>query len=91
MSLTPKERQQLKGKAHPLKPVVMIGHQGLTPAVNQEINRALNDHELIKIRIQTTDRELRRQLFTELCAANAADLVQMIGAIGVIYRKRKAS
>lgn len=87
MSLTPKERQQLKGKAHKLKPVVLIGNNGLTAAVNKEIDRALTDHELIKVRIAANDRDLRRALFAEICATNQAELVQTIGAIGVIYRK----
>lgn len=88
MSLTPKVRQHLKGLAHKLKPVIMLGNNGLTDAVNKEIDRALNDHELIKIRIQTTDRELRRELFKQICETNQAELVQMIGSIGVVYRKK---
>ena len=87
MPLTSKQKQQLKAKAHQLKPIVMIGNNGLTDAVNKEIDRGLNDHELIKIRIQTIDRDLRRQLFDEICLTNQANLIQTIGSIGVIYRK----
>lgn len=87
MSLAPKERQQLKAKAHQLKPVVLLGNKGLTAAVNKEIDRALIDHELIKIRLAGNDRDLRRALFTEICVKNHAELVQTIGAIAVIYRK----
>jgi RNA-binding protein len=86
MPLTPKMRQKLKAKAHQLKPVILIGNNGLSDAVNKEIDRALNDHELIKIRIQTSDKELRRELFKQLCEINHAELVQTIGLIGVIYR-----
>jgi RNA-binding protein len=89
MSLTPKERQHLKGRAHSLKPVVMIGNNGITDAVNKEIDRALNDHELIKIRVLSTDREQRREIFAAAAEAAGAQLVQTIGAIGVFYRKRK--
>lgn len=89
MPLTPKQRQQLKALAHKLKPVVMIGNNGLTEAVNKEIDRALNDHELIKVRIQTNDRELRRQLFGEISNIHQAELVQLIGSIGVLYRKNQ--
>lgn len=88
--LTPKIKQQLKAKAHKLKPVVLIGNNGLTDAVNKEIDKALHDHELIKIRIQTNDRELRRELFDQICEKNQADLVQTIGSIGVIYRLLKS-
>lgn len=86
MPLTPKERQHLKGLAHKLKPIVMVGNNGVTPAVNKEVDRALNDHELIKIRVQSLDREERREILAEICAATSAELVQNIGAIGVLYR-----
>jgi RNA-binding protein len=86
MPLNTKAKQQLKAKAHKLKPVVMIGNNGLTDAVNKEIDRALHDHELIKIRILSNDRDLRRQIFNEICQVNQAELVQVIGSIGVIYR-----
>lgn len=86
MSLNPKMRQKLKAQAHPLKPIILIGNNGLSEAVNKEIDRALHDHELIKIRIHTNDRELRRELFKQLCEINRAELVQTIGLIGVVYR-----
>ena len=89
MTLTPKLRQQLKAKAHALKPVILIGNNGLTDAVQNEINRALHDHELIKIRIMTQDRELRRQLYEKICQSSQAELIQSIGNIGVIYKKNK--
>lgn len=90
MALTPKERQHLKARAHKLKPVVMVGSNGVTEAVNKEIDRALNDHELIKIRVTTEDREVRQQLFEAIRDAAGAELVQKIGGIGVYYRKLKA-
>lgn len=88
MPLTPKERQHLKGLAHKLKPVVMVGNNGMTDAVNKEVDRALNDHELIKIRILSQEREVRAALFTAISEAAGAELVQKIGGIGVLYRKR---
>jgi RNA-binding protein len=90
MALNTKERQHLKARAHKLKPVVMIGNNGLTEAVHKEIDLALNHHELIKIRIQTEDRELRQQLFETIRDTAKAELVQKIGGIGVFYRLRKA-
>lgn len=87
MPLTSKGKQQLKAKAHALKPVILIGQHGLTEAVKKEIDRALNDHELIKIRIQTTDRELKCAIFAEICVALNAEQVQMIGNVGVVYRR----
>lgn len=87
MSLTSKTRQQLKAKAHQLKPVVMIGNQGLTEAVHKEIARGLHDHELIKIRIGGENRDERRACYEEICEHHAAEPVQLIGAIAVIYKK----
>lgn len=89
MALSTKAKQALKAKAHALKPIILIGNQGHSAAVKKEINRALDDHELIKIRIQSQDRDLRRALFTEICADAQAELVQIIGNIGVIYRKKQ--
>lgn len=88
MTLVPKERQHLKGLAHKLKPVVLVGSNGVTPAVMKEVERALYDHELIKIRIQATEREARRELFEAIREASGAELIQTIGAIGVFYKKR---
>ena len=89
MALTPKTRQALKAKAHKLKPVVLIGSNGLTDAVHKEIDRALHDHELIKVRIATTDRELKQAIYSEISAANHAEPVQLIGNMVVIFRKNK--
>ncbi len=87
MTINSKYRQQLKAQAHSLKPIVTIGNHGLTEAVQLEIERALVDHELIKIRIQGNDRVLRRQMIDEICQTRQAELVQSIGHICAIYRK----
>lgn len=87
MTLTTKDKQKLKAKAHSLKPIVFIGSQGLTTSVKKEADRALKDHELIKLRIRVEGRELRRSLFTDICDSLQAELIQVIGSIGIIYRK----
>ena len=87
MALTPKIRQQYKALAHKLRPVVMIGNKGLTETIHQEIDRALFDHELIKIRIQMADRHERRAAFSQICEQHCAQPVQLIGNIGTLYRK----
>jgi putative YhbY family RNA-binding protein len=86
--LTPAERQALKGRAHRLNPVVLIGEAGLGPAVLAEIDRALNAHELIKIRVMGADRDARETLLAEVCAATGAAPVQHIGKVLVVYRER---
>lgn len=85
-SLSPAQRQTLKGLAHPLQPVVMIGNQGLTPAVLKEVERSLAAHELIKIKAASDEAETRRLWMEAICKATGAAPVQQIGKILVIYR-----
>lgn len=87
MPITSQFKQLLKGKAHKLNPIVIIGSQGLTANVMKEIDRGLTDHELIKIKINAGDRHERADLFKEICEGNNAEAVQLIGSIGILYRK----
>jgi len=80
-------RQALKAKAHHLKPVVLLGAKGLTPAVIEETNIALLAHELIKIKISGAEKADRQLMATELCDQLQAALVQLIGNTAIIYRK----
>ena len=61
MAVNDKQRRYLKGLAHPLKPVVMIGNSGLTPAVLNEIEQALSHHELIKVRVSVAVTNMKRR------------------------------
>jgi RNA-binding protein len=85
-SLTPAQRQHLKGLAHSRQPVVMIGNQGLTASVLKEIERSLEAHELIKIKAASDELDTRRAWMEEICTATGAAPVQQIGKILVIYR-----
>jgi RNA-binding protein len=85
-SLTPAQRQFLKGLAHARQPVVMIGNQGLTAAVLKEIDLALSAHELIKVKAASNEPDARRAWLDEICAATGAASVQQIGKVLVIYR-----
>jgi RNA-binding protein len=84
--LTPAQRQELKGLAHPLKPVVLVGDKGLGPAVYAEIDRALRVHELMKVRVGGEDRDERGAAMASICKELNADAVQIIGKTLVIYR-----
>lgn len=86
--LTPAERQALKGRAHRLKAVVLIGEGGLTARVVEEIERALAAHELVKIRVMGAERGAREALLAEVCAATGSAPVQHIGKVLVVYRAR---
>ena len=83
-------RKFLRAKAHSLKPVVITGQHGITPAVLNEINSALDHHELIKVRVNAGQREERRAMITQICAETTAELIQAIGHIITIYRKAKS-
>ena len=80
------ERQYLKGLAHGLNPVVMIGNQGLTESVIREITVSLEAHELIKIRVQGDDRDARIAMYERICDELSAAPVQHIGKLLVIWR-----
>jgi RNA-binding protein len=77
----------LKAKAHALKPVVITGQHGITPAVLNEINLALDHHELIKVRLNAADRDERTEMVEEIVRATGAELIQAIGHVITIYRK----
>lgn len=85
LSLTITERLALKGRAHQLKPTVMIGNAGLTESVLKEIEQTLKLHELIKIRVMA-ERPEREAMFDEICSKLDAAPVQHIGKILVVYR-----
>lgn len=78
--------QQLKAQAHHLKPVVMIGSKGLTPAIAAETNIALTAHELIKVKISGVEKDEKLALIDTLCGEVQAELVQLIGNTAIIYR-----
>jgi putative YhbY family RNA-binding protein len=88
LTITPTQRKTLKGDAHDLNPVVMIGNDGLTPAVIKEAKLAISHHGLIKIRVFGDDREARIAIFEELCDKLDAAPVQHIGKLLVIWRPK---
>ena len=87
MPLTQEQKKQYKSIGHHLKPVLIVADNGLTEGVLAELERALSDHELIKIKLNILDRESRLAHIAELCKAGKADLVQVIGKMALIYRK----
>jgi RNA-binding protein len=86
--LGPAERRALKARAHPLKPTVMIGTDGLSASVMQEIDSTLKAHELVKIRVDQEDSDEREDLLGMICANTGASAIDHIGKILVIYRER---
>ena len=88
-TLSPKQRQALKAQAHALKPVVMIGQNGLTDAVVREADMALKAHELIKIRVRNDDRDEREQFAQIFCERLNAHLVAHSGKLIILWRKNE--
>ena len=88
LKLTPAERSELRSEAHALKPIVLIGEAGLTPAVMKEIDAGLNAHGLIKVRVFGDDREARIAMYDSICAELGAAPVQHIGKLLVLYRPK---
>ena len=86
IQLTPAQRKDQRALAHHLNPVVMIGSDGLTPAVQREINAALDAHGLIKVRVFSDDRNARAQLFLTLADTLDAAPIQHIGKLLVLWR-----
>ncbi|TLY72463.1 MAG: ribosome assembly RNA-binding protein YhbY [Gammaproteobacteria bacterium] len=86
--LSERQRRHLRALAHALKPVIRLGSAGLTAAVARETERALRDHELIKVKAPGGDRAARDEVFVALARHTGSILVQRIGNVAVLYRPR---
>ncbi|MDE2252363.1 MAG: ribosome assembly RNA-binding protein YhbY [Gammaproteobacteria bacterium] len=86
MPLSERQLRFLRGKAHALKPVVMLGNKGLTDSVVAETSQALRAHELIKVRVRAAGRAARDAALGELVARTDCTLVTRIGHVAVLYR-----
>jgi RNA-binding protein len=89
MELTTKRRQEFRGQAHSLKPIIWIGGKGLTPEVHNEIEQALETHQLIKIKINDHDRDAIKAMVPEICGTHLAEHIQTLGHVITIWRKKK--
>jgi len=87
-ALTPAQKRYLRGLAHDLKPVILMGGKGLTDGLVAETVSALEIHELIKVKVAAEGREARDQLIGSLIDATGAALVTRIGNVAVLFRGR---
>ncbi len=88
MELKETQKKRLKGLAHDLKPVVMIGQHGLKDSILEELNTALDYHQLIKVKISVGDRNARDEVIQQLLKhADKAVLIQQIGNMAVLYQR----
>lgn len=86
LDITSQIRSALRAAAHPLKPVVLIGDKGLSPAVLQEIDRNLSAHGLIKVRAGGEDRAAREELLHQICEDLSCAPVHHLGKIFILFR-----
>jgi RNA-binding protein len=84
--ITASQKRFLRGRAHHIKPVVMVGDKGLTDNVLAELERALDHHELIKVRLRM-DRQARSELIDEIASNCGAEVVQTIGQMACFFRR----
>ena len=87
MTLTEPQKRHLRRLGHALHPIVLIGRQGLTESVAAEMRRALDDHELVKIRARVDSRESRDGIFAELARLTSSEFVFRIGNVGLFYKQ----
>jgi RNA-binding protein len=87
MSLNTAQRTHLRRLGHTLEPIVLVGQNGIGPNLVAELERALNDHELVKVRARVGDRTLRDEILDGLAKSTGAEIVQRVGHVGLYYRR----
>ncbi|MGA9422455.1 MAG: YhbY family RNA-binding protein [Rhodanobacteraceae bacterium] len=87
MPLSAKQKRCLRGLAHARPAIILIGQKGLTDAVRNEFEHALEDHELVKVKVAANDRDQRSALILQLAESAQADLVHAIGHTACYYRR----
>ncbi len=89
MELTNPQKKKLKGIAHDLHPLVTIAQDGLKESIHDEVDTALNFHQLVKVKIIADDREKRKDFIDQLSKKHNAIVVQTVGHVAVFYRRNK--
>ena len=88
LTLSPRQRALLKGRAHALEPVVHIGQAGISDTVVAEVDRTLTAHGLIKVKLAGASCDERERLTEDICARTSSTPVQNVGRILVLWRPR---
>ena len=91
MPLSPSQKRYLRGLAHSLKPVILTGNKGVSPALLKEFSAALDQHELVKVKLgdDRDERNERKAHIAELGEGAKAELVQSIGRVACFYRRNE--
>jgi len=88
MPLTDQQKKKLRGLGHTLKPVIIVGGGGLSASLLEEFDRSLAHHELMKVKFNVGDRDVRDRMIDELCTHSQATLVQRVGNIALLFLRR---
>jgi RNA-binding protein len=88
VQLTGKQRRALRAQGHHMEPVVIIGQSGVTEGVLGAVSQALNDHELIKVKINEGP-ETRHEAAQRMAEGTGAELVQLLGRTALLFKKRE--
>lgn len=89
MSLSNSQKRYLRGLAHGINPVILVGNKGVTPALVKEFGNALDQHELVKVKLAGDDRDARKQQIDAIAAEVGAEVVQRIGHTASFFRRNK--
>lgn len=89
MTLNNADKKRFRAIGHQLKPVITVAEKGLSENIQLELERALNDHELIKLKLVTGDKAEKAALIEEICALSKGAVVQTIGHVLLLYRAAK--
>lgn len=89
MSSSAKNKKRFRSIGHNLKPIVTVAQKGLTENIKSELNRALNEHELIKVKVVMESRENKEALIKQIQSAVSAECIQKIGNVLLLYRPAK--
>ncbi|VAW44846.1 hypothetical protein MNBD_GAMMA03-1979 [hydrothermal vent metagenome] len=87
--LSNNQKKYLRGIAHGLNPMIIIGSNGITKNLMEELESTLEHHEILKIKIAFGDRDERQEIVQHIINQTEALLVQSIGKICVIYRQKE--
>lgn len=88
VALSNAQKRYLRGLAHDLKPIILVGAKGISDNLVSELQLALEHHELVKVKIAAEDRETRDSWISDLVTKSDAGLVARIGNVAVLYRRR---
>ena len=85
-TLNTQMKKSLRGVAHHLAPIIAVSERGISDGIVEETERALSDHELIKVKVFSADRSSRGEVASALAEATSSIVLQQIGKVAVLYR-----